>query len=429
MLKVTLTPGAGLDRALESASKGFYAVLEEAGRAGFLRVHSYPGLDPLAASAIVFLKALNLGVDVIVSVDLQPPPRIGEPSVLIGFDNLNYKVGDVRSKFVAFYSGDLRSIPVHGATYVDGPGSHSALSYLVATGAKEHDPGYVIAFLAGAYSSRFVDRFGRFQGLDRAVLDKLKLSTRLSLEMVTTIKGYKPHIRGVCESLSLTLNPYYPGITGDYENCVRAFNSLNLSDIPDVKLTSLDQKMLEKAVVAIVNTAKRDYNVELQPDSIVGGILVSTAPSYPAVDFREVADVLAYSGEALRDLGRVLVTLIDVENEYPMVESRFESYPKRLKELLVQLKPVKIKGNLRIHLYELQLERGDSPLFIWRALRTLGLLEQESILAFRDDEGLKASPFQVEEALDQGGCRRLQELGVARLEEGFLKLESPRAQR
>jgi len=427
LLKVTLTPSAGLDKALESASKGFYAVLEEAGRAGFLRVHSYPSLDSLTASAIVFLKASSIGVDVIVSVDLNPPPSIGEPSVLIGFDNLNYRVGDVRSKFTAFYSGELKSIPVHGATYVDGPGSHSAISYLVSTGVREYDPGYVTSFLAGAYSSRFVDRFGRFQGLDRVVLDRLKLSTRLSLEMITTLKGYKPNIRGVCESLSVTLNPYYPGITGDYENCIRTLSSLNLASALNAKLSSLDQKMLENVVVAIASVAKKNYNVELQPDNMIGGVLVSTTPTYPAIDFREVADALAYSGEALGGPGRVIVTLIDVENEYPMVESRFEAYPRRLNELLGQLKPVKLRGNLRIQLYELQLEKRDSPLFIWRALRTLGLVEQESIIAYRDEEGLKASPFQVEEALDQGGCRRLQELGIARLEDGVLRLEGLRS--
>ncbi len=421
MLKVTLTPGAGLDRALESASKGFYAVLEEAVRVGFLRVYSYPSLDSLIASSMVFVKAHDLGVDAIVSISLNPPSSVEEPTVLIGFDNVNYKANHVKSRLVAFYSGEFKSIPVHGTTFVDGPGSHSALVYLVATGAKDHAPSYIVGALAGAYSSRFVDRFGRFQGLDRIVLDKLKLATRLSLEMVTTIKGYKPNVRDLCESLSVTSNPFYPGITGDYDNCVRALNSLNLTSLLGVKLSGLDQKMLENAVLAVVNVAKRTYNVDIEPENIVGGVLVSTNPSYPVVDFREAADTIAYVADATRDPARVIVTLVDVENEYPMAEARFEEYPRRLKDRLGQLKPLKLKSNIRTPIYELQIERGDPPLHIWRALRTLGLVEQNSIIAFREEGELRASPLQVEE-VEQGGCRKLQELGVAKLEDGILKL-------
>ncbi len=424
MLKITLTPGANLDKALESASRSFYSVLEEAGKAGFLRIYSYPGLDPLAASSIVFLKALDLGVDVSLSISLSPPSTVDEPTVLVGFSNINYRAGDVRSKLVAFYSGELKSIPVHGATYIEGSGSHSALAYLVATGARDYTPGYIVAVLSGAYYSRFVDRFGRFHGLDRVVLDKLKLITRLSLEMVTTIKGYKPNVRDICESLSVTLNPYYPGITGEYENCIKTLSSLNLTTLLNIKLSSLDQKMLENAVTAVTSVAKRIRGVEIQPEHIVGGILVSTNPAYPALDFREAADTLAYVAEATRDLGRIIVTLMDLEHEYPMVEARFEEYPRKLREKLDQLKPLKLKSNLKIPVpvYEVQIEKGDSPLYMWRALKTLGVVEQNSIIAFRDGEGLKASPLQVEEALDQGGCIRLQELGVAKLENGILKL-------
>jgi hypothetical protein len=104
-----------------------------------------------------------------------------------------------------------------------------------------------------------------------------------------------------------------------------------------------------------------------------------------------------------------------------MAEARFEEYPRRLKDRLGQLKPLKLRSDIRTPIYELQIERGDSPLHIWRALRTLGLVEQNSIIAFREEGELRASPLQVEEA-EQGGCRKLQELGVAELEDGILKL-------
>lgn len=420
MLKVTLTPNINLDKALESAYKGFYSVLDEAGKTGILRIYSYPSLDPLLASSMIFVKTVALDIKATLLTTIEPPSVIEEPSILVGFSELNYKVSDVKSKVLAVYSGELKSIPVHGATYVDGSGSHSVISYLIATGGKDYDPSYVIAVLAGAYTGRFVDKTGRFQGLDRILLDKLKLATRLSLEMVTTIKAYKPTIRDVCEAISLTSSPYYPGLTGDYDQCVRMLNTHNLATLLGVRLSSLDQKSLEGVALTLINFVKRSTGVELQPSDIVGGVLVSTSRAYPAVDFREAADTLLYSGETLGGPGRILATIIDVENEYPMAEYRLEGYSRRLQAILREVKPVKVKSNLKISLYELQLDKRDSPTLVWRALRTLGLVEQESIIATWDGGELRVSPFQVEEALGYGGCRRLKELGIATLRDDVL---------
>lgn len=423
MLKLTLTPGANLDKVLELASKSLYSTLEAAGKEGILRVYAYPNLDSLTAATIVFMKATSMGVNTVLSVSLDPPQTVGEPTVIIGFNNLNYKSGDVKSRLVAFYSGELKSIPVHGVTYIDGPGSHSSIAYLTATGGKDYDLSYVVATLTGSYASGFVDRIGRFQGLDRIVLDKLRLATRLSLEMITTIRSYKPTVNDVCSSLSVTLDPYYPGFTGDHENCVRVLQSRNLASILGVKLSSLDQKSLESLVTIIVDTVKRSYNVDLEASELVGGVLVSTSTTSPVLDFKEASDSLVYIAEALGDPGRVVVSILDVDNEYPMVESRFEGYSVRLRELVSQVKPVKLKVSLRTQFYQVQVDRGDSPTMLWRALRTLRMVERDSVLVFELGGELRISPFQVEEAIGLGGCRRLRDLGIVRFEDGYLWVE------
>ena len=420
MLKLTLTPGANLDRVLESVSRSFLSLLEEAGRSGVLRIYSYLNPDPLVAASMVFLKAVSVGVEPVVTLALNPPAVVEEPSVLLGFGNLDYKSSDVKSKLLAFYSGELKSVPVHGATYVDGQGSVSAMVYLSLTGGREYDLAYVTAALAGSYLSRFVDRQGRFHGLDRVVLDKLRLATRLSLEMVTTLKGYKPASRDACESLSVTSSPYYPSLTGDYELCIKTLQTRNLSHLLGVKLASLDQKSLEALVAAVADVARRVYNADLDPGELVGGILVSTSPESPVVDFREAADALTYISEAVMDPGRLIATLVDVENEYPIVEARLEGYASRLNELIRGVKPAKMKGGIKTQFYSVQLGAGDSPSLVWRALRALKLVEQESVLVFESEGGHWISPFQVEEALGYGGCRRLVEQGLAELREGYL---------
>ncbi|MFN4046720.1 MAG: hypothetical protein ACK4H7_05210, partial [Acidilobaceae archaeon] len=164
MLKTSLIVGPGFDRFLETVSRALASLMEAAASEGFLRIYSYPSLDSLAAASIVYSRALKLGVRVSLSIALDPPPQVSEPTVLLGFGGLNYKSNSVTSKLIAFYSGELKSIPVHGATYVDGQGSLSSMVFIALTGARDFDPAVLTAFLAGSYSGGFVDSSGRFQG-------------------------------------------------------------------------------------------------------------------------------------------------------------------------------------------------------------------------------------------------------------------------
>jgi len=84
------------------------------------------------------------------------------------------------------------------------------------------------------------------------------------------------------------------------------------------------------------------------------------------------------------------------------------------------IKLTKMKGGIKTQFYGVQLGAGDSPSLVWRTLRTLRLVEQESVIVFESKGEHWISPFQVEEALGYGGCRKLVEQGLAELREGYL---------
>ncbi|MDM7274835.1 MAG: hypothetical protein P3X22_001750 [Thermoprotei archaeon] len=418
MLKTSLIVGPGFDRFLETVSRALASLLEAAASEGFLRIYSYPSLDSLAAASIVYSRALKLGVRVSLSVALEPPPQVFEPTVLLGFGSLNYKSNSVTSKLIAFYSGELKSIPVHGATYVDGQGSLSSMVFMALTGARDFDPTVLTAFLTGSYSGGFVDPSGRFQGLDREAFERLK-SSRAPVDVVTTIKVYKPTVRDACTGIAHTLNPYYPGLTGHKDRCLELLENSGLRDVTGRPLSTLDHKALEAIVAAVTEGVRRISGVSLKRADIVSAIVVSADPRMPK-DFREASDTLIYAAEHTGSLHRITATLIDLEVEYPMAEGRLEAYATRLSNIASTMKPQRVKGSPNIKIYEAPLNPQDPPTMAWRAFKLLGMVESDSIIACRVDDELAASPLQVEEALGPGGAKRLVELGMAKFEGGLL---------
>lgn len=419
VLKLTATT-ANIDKFISAASKALYSIIEDGGKAGLIRIYSYPNLDSIVASTLIFKYALSSNTKVAINIVLDPPRTIEYPTILVGFEDLNYKSDNVKSKVLAFYSGELKSIPVHGATYIDGSGSLSSIVYLTITGGKSIDIDLALIALTGSYTSRFIDKVGRFHGIDRIMLDKLRLNQTLSLDMVTVVKAYKPNIKDVCTSISSTIDPYYPILTGSRDSCLSLLDSYKISDIALRQLSRLDQKSMENLAIAIIDYIKKSSNVELKPEGIIGGVLVSDNQTLPIVDFREASHTLLYIAEAVEDLGRVVATLLDLNGEYLMAESRLESYSKKISETISKLKPLKLKTNTDFKFYEVSLDKGNSPTLVWRALKLLGLVEHDSVIVYSRDETLRVSPLQVEEALGYKGCKRLVDSNIASYKGGFL---------
>ncbi|MEN2999887.1 MAG: hypothetical protein ABDH61_04865 [Acidilobaceae archaeon] len=399
MLKLTLSP-LTLEREIGTARKSLEALLNEA---ELLRIYSYPALDPLIASAILFQYSSKLGVRAALKVTPEPPRVVEGESFLTGYRELNYRTEDVKRRLVALSSGELKSIPVHGTTYVEGEGSCSATLALMLEGL---DSELSLLALAGSYASKYVERIGRFSGLDQVLLERLRSNASLSLSMKTVLKVYRPHERDACTAMTHTLDPYYPGITGTGEGC-RELLSFGAGEGMRGELAKLEGKAVERLAVAVLEYAESKFKLKLEPEEVVGGLLISENRTLPFTDPREASHALLYAAEASLDLGRVAATVAELPYEYPMAEARLEGYAQRLAELVRG--GVTRRGNLRLKVYEAPISKGDSPTLLWRALRVMKAVEQDSIIAFRGEEGLFASPLQLEEALGYGAARRVGE--------------------
>ncbi|MEB3860363.1 MAG: hypothetical protein LRS43_04040, partial [Desulfurococcales archaeon] len=397
MLKIRLEPGRDIERILEPFYKGVASVFSKSLDEGYLRIASYTSLEAITASSIIYSMAVLQGLSPILTVDHRPPPRIVEPSILVGFGSLNYTSSSVESPLLAINSGSIKSTPTPGSTYVEVDGSlGSAVTLLIqAMGGAVMRPDLVMASIASYYMGRYVDRVGKLHRLDKTAFSAVVKKGGFNVEMVTTLKAYKPASLGVCESISITVNPVYPGLTGDRRLCSDVLGP-DIAD-PGRRLGELSGEETEKIASRILGFIREKTRRPPDPQDYVGGIIVSRDPASKIEDARMAADSLLFSAELSRSHGQLVATIIDLENEYPLVESRLGSYSARLPREIEESRLEKVRAFSWFKAYKSTLEPW-SPTLYWRALRLMGRLEREDVLFFEGSEGLFTTIFLVEEA-------------------------------
>jgi hypothetical protein len=142
-----------------------------------------------------------------------------------------------------------------------------------------------------------MDKLGRLYGVDQTFLERISKTEALGdIEVITSLKAYMPHRHSLCESISITLNPYYPGLTGNSEECTRTLATAGLERMVGRKLTELTQDELKLVVKAILGRVQDELGTEeIDIADYVGGILVSRTEKYG--DFRMLADMIVNSVE------------------------------------------------------------------------------------------------------------------------------------
>ncbi len=414
MLKLKLQPGEGLDRHLEAAGKALSRLAEQGVKEGYLRIVAYPNPDPVTAAIYLAAKLTGSGVRVAVSVTTKPPPVLA-PTLLLGFDSANYKQADLGYEVVAIGSGEVRGQALPGLTIVEVEGSVSAAAAMIAgelsrVGASDE----TLLALAGSLLSRYVERTGRFHGLDRLFIDSLAAMESLNLEVYTGFKAFKPHRYSVCRSLSVTSDPYYPGITGDEDYCLKLLEAQDLQGLAGRALSSLDEEDLKR----LFEVLDEEIFSQLPVDPVnyyLGGIPVADNPGLNIQDVREAATTVIHIGD-IAGLPGLAALALDLENEYPPAEASLERFSSRLAELMIASKPRRLKAQLPFRLVEVDAERRDSLTILWRALQATGKTPSDTILVVDEGDELRASAFQVEDSLGYGSVKRLVETRRARLE-------------
>lgn len=409
MLKLVLEPGEGLDKNLAAAAKQLERLVEEGVREGYVRVRVYPRAELLVASAPLLSTLYSLGVKPLFKASLKPPTVIDTPTILLGYNNPNYKSSEVSSTLLSF-SQEAGNPPPPSAVYVSGQGSVPAMLGLVmmkagsAYGRRDN----LLTLFSGVYLGGYVEKAGRMRGLDKLFYDAL-MEAKTGIELVSTFKVYKPMSGPLCQAVARTIDPYYPGLTGDADACVDLLEGNGAGDLALREAASLKRDELEKAALIILSHIRDSTGRDVEAADYVGGLAVVRQLGF---DPRLRANSILYALDVEGDSSPIASASARPE----LVVDRLEDYhmadAPSFASLIEESKLVRVKVQAWVRGFKVSAPRDPPPLFSWRALRLSGRVDSSPLL-FETSEGLCSSTVQVEEALGYGEARKLVEVKAA----------------
>ncbi len=417
MLKLVLEPGDHLDRSAEAASRQLSKLSEASIERGYVRVRAYPRPDALLASVAALLHFYSLGVRPVFRVSVHPPSRIDVPTLVLGYNSLNYKSSDVDDLLVAV-SQDIAAPPPPGAVYVTGRGSVAGLlGYtMLAAGRSMARREIVYTLVAGLYAGPFVERTGRFHGVDKVFIEAVPERSGVGVEYVTGLKAYEPSRLPVCDAISSTIDPYYPDLTGDPRFCRDLLESKGVGELAERLLSSLSEGELEKLALAILEHIRDRKGDAVEASDYIGSIAVAPPPE--STDLRMLSHALLYVADAVHS-DHVAVEAASYFDYHVAAYTRVLKHSSRtLPRLVEEARPVRMRVQSWIRGYKVDVPEGVSPLFLWRALRMVGAVDDSPLLFSRGDK-LCMSALQLEESLGYGEARKLVDVKAA-VEEGLL---------
>ncbi len=410
MLKIHYEHSRELDRYTEAGARYLSRLLESSLEHGFVRIVSYPSLNAIISAATAFAGASLLKIRPLLSVSLEPPEYIEIPTLLFGYKNLPYKTGDVDAPLMAFAT-EIASKPVPNSYLIDGEGSTASLFGLTLLGyggplvRRE-----VLAPLAASlYWGGFVDKKGNFYGLDNIFVNKVSVSDKLDLKYIASLKVYNPLKHGLCKAIASTANPFYPGLTGSEEECRSTLVAADLREYADKRIAELEESELEKISVTILARIKSEVENSggsFEPSDYIGSILVSNRIVSMPQDYRMFGDMLLHIIESM-GLGQLISLILNIDDEYTIVEKYLELYAKRLPTIIAESKPKRVKSAPWFRAYVVSAKKEDDLTLLWLALRMLRRLEDEAVLAIEEDGELIVSGIQVELSVGDYALRRL----------------------
>ncbi len=423
MLKLVLEPGNTLERTLQAASRQLEKVLEDSINEGYLRIRAYPRLESIISGGVIAGIASSLGVNPIFKVSVSPPAMIDIPTIILGYLNPDYKSNQISSTLISI-SPEAQAPPPPGAVYITGSGSVSALTGLILTESKGtySRPESLLLLLSSTYYGGYVEKTGRFHGLDKIYYETL-INSGINIEIINTLKVYNPDREGLCDAISKTIDPYYPGLTGDVESCRSLLKANELESLATRIVSSLSERELEKVALAILSHIQGLVKRGLEANDYIASILVL---KQFGADARLIGNTLAHYIDAFGHYSPILSIVYNID---PVLQSLIFDHlesAKYFSEFISKKRPVKAKLHSWIKGYMVRIPQGFSPLLLWKAYRIMGLMGDEPLIADRGDEAC-VSALQLEEARGYGEARKLVNVKAVREEGLWLCLEKEKS--
>jgi hypothetical protein len=420
LLKIKLEPGENYEKQLTTFSSNLSKLFQDGKDSGILKILVYPSLDGIIAGLLMFNIAINLNVKPSFKITNLPPHKISDPTILIGFSNLNYNVSDINS-FLLAISNKIDSIPISNSTYIEVDGSIGSSIYfgLKYSNIIPMKPEYAIISLASSYSSKYVDSSGKFHSLDYILLNILNKDNNLKLEMLTGLKLFRPLTMDFCHSSSITLNPLYLTFT-DEDICRKQLKEANLDKALQNPIIKLDENTIKELTVMVLNQLKKYSRKEIEITDYVGGIESSSA-NLVLEDPREVMTVINSLIETI-GVESALAMIADYENEYPQVIKYLKSNVEKASEIILSNKFVRVKSVNFAKVYVL--EEDNLPLSpVANSLRSLGYIEKDALVCKSNDSILSIPAIQLEQIFGYNSINNFLQSLKGEFKDGFINIK------
>ncbi len=406
MLNVRVEPGQNLEKGLSASVSAMKSFLKRAEELGFSRISAYPSSESLAAALLLFSYLTRRGYTAALSISVRPPALVDEPTVLLGFSSLGFTNETDRETLIAIATS-INEPPPLNATYISVDGSIGAALAMILRSVNERplEPELKVLALASSYGSRYVDKIGKMMGLDKIYVDTLFDDSAVSLNIVTYVKSYRPHMLDLCGSLSITLDPFFPGLTGDREGCLRQAAEVGLGPLVNKRASEVSEAEATTIARAVINMLRGRVRRQYEAPDYVGGVYVASE-RLAIVDPREAKGLMEFSLD-VGGLGLAAALFSAFEEEYPQAVATLPRVASRLSELVSEPRLSEEGAFLGTKVYKVRSDLRPPLYLLWRALRLTGLVQDNALLAHEDQRGLRISLLQASEVLGAASLARL----------------------
>ena len=418
MLNIRVEPGQNLDKGISASSSALKALIGRAQEVGSSRIVAYPSSESLSAAILLFSYMSRRGLPAYLSVATRPPSVIDVPTALFGFGSLGYTNESDKDQLVAF-AASISEPPPLNATYISVDGSLGVALAMALRAVNERplEPDLKVFALASSYGSRYIDKVGKVMGLDRIYVETLFDDEAVSLNMVTYVKSYRPHMLDLCSSLSITLDPFFPGLTGNRDSCARQAAEAGLGQLANRRASEISDAEAATVAKAVMGMIKDRVRRQYEVSDYVGGVYVAS-DRLTIVDPREAKGLIEMAHD-LGGLGLAAALISQFEDEYPQAVASLPRLAVRLAELVDESRVSEEGAFMGVRLYRVRSDFRPPLYLLWRALTLTGIIDRNSLLAHEDERGLRLSLLQASEVLGPSSLARLQADEDVEVEGGF----------
>ncbi len=257
-----------------------------------IRVVFYPSLENYIASSIL-LKTLSLSdIEVIIHPTLRDDEKSDEPVVVLGFNNRTsitapYILQIDKNKRISENLGKGRRIGIFS--------SYPAfIARMLENNIVITDETLILSVLVS------IGR-GNVKGIDYDYISKL-VEKKIVEQYDAALKIYEWHRKPLCDALSLTIEPFIPGISGRKDNCISALTGEGIKIVDNKgnyrKILDLSEDELKRMVNLIYNAISSKSKIKIEISEIVSKTYVVLKEDFiGATDMRFLYQIMLYTSE------------------------------------------------------------------------------------------------------------------------------------